>query len=85
MTRRAYREATELCEEVGLTVLSIDTGKHIKVRVRAKDGREAAFTFPITGSDRRGQHNQRAELRRFARGEGFRGARHTSNNQEPEK
>ncbi len=68
MTQRSYREARDLCEEVGLTILSVETAKHIKVRVAAPDGRTRLFVFPLTPSDRRGLDNARAGLRRFARG-----------------
>jgi len=68
MTQRAYREMRDLCQEVGLTILSVETAKHIKVRLAAQDGRTTLYSFSLTPSDRRGLNNARAYLRRFARG-----------------
>jgi hypothetical protein len=57
-----------MVEDAGLAVLSIAKSRHIKVRVRAPDGREGLQVFPSSPGKGCAEQNRRAELRRFARG-----------------
>ena len=58
----------EMIEKAGLTVVSIQTTKHHKARVRRADGTECIQVFSASPSDHRGMLNRQAALRRFARG-----------------
>jgi hypothetical protein len=62
------RTIRQMVEDAGLAVLSIAKSKHIKVRVRAADGREGLQVFPSSPGKGCAEQNRRAELRRFARG-----------------
>jgi hypothetical protein len=65
ITERAIRE---MCQAANLAVLDIRFNGHVKVRVKAQDGREGIQVFSKTASDGRTRKNQEADLRRFARG-----------------
>ena len=64
------REVKKLVEAAGLTLVSIahSGGNHIKAVVQNHDGGQFITFHPLTPSDRRGEKNKLAELRRFARG-----------------
>lgn len=62
------REIEQMCEKAGLEILSTEKSVHIKVRVRAPDGREGLQVFSSTPGQGRALMNRQAELRRFARG-----------------
>jgi hypothetical protein len=65
---RALRDAINMAQGCGLTVLHQEVNGHIKLRVRAPDGREGLQVFSKTPSDGRTLQNKRSELRRFAKG-----------------
>lgn len=58
----------KLCRDAELEVLGVERGKHLRVRVRAKDGREGLQVFSVSSSDHRTMQNRKSDLRRFARG-----------------
>lgn len=71
MKHRGVKTAEHLIQQTGLQVVSMKhTGSgHLKVRVRAPDGREENQMFPMSTSDsHRGHLNKLAELKRFASG-----------------
>ncbi len=60
-----------LIASAGLTLdeLRHSGGSHYRVAVAAPDGRTTVLFCSKTGSDRRGDKNLLADLRRFARGQ----------------
>lgn len=59
----------QVAVDAGLEVVSVEQTKHLKLRLRAPDGRERMFVFPVSrGDNARGAKNAIADLRRFARG-----------------
>lgn len=62
------RQIRGMCEEAGLTIVECTENKHVKVKVRAKDGRESIQVFAHTMGKGRAEQNRKAELRRFALG-----------------
>lgn len=70
MSKR-LRIIKDMIEAEGLVLVELFQSKSYKVKVRAKDGREASFSVPRTPSTHmRGDENMRAAFRRFARGTG---------------
>ena len=65
--RKRLVEALARAEAEGLEVVSVTQSKHVKLRLRAPDGRERLFSMSVSPScpfeDR-----QRSMFRRFARG-----------------
>lgn len=68
--QRGQRLARELVQAAGLDLLemAVSGGSHLRVTIRRPDGATVVSFFALTPSDRRGQLNKLAELRRFARG-----------------
>lgn len=68
-SKRYTKPHIQAAEAAGLEVVSVEQTKHVKLRLRAPDGREKLFVFPVTrGDNARGAKNAIADLRRFARG-----------------
>lgn len=65
---KRIREVTEIAESVGLTVISIETNKHLKLVCETTEGRRFAYFTSLTPGDHRGNLNLRADLRRYAMG-----------------
>lgn len=66
---RSLRAQLQQIESHGLSVVRVDQGKHYKVRIRARDGREMMLVMHRTGSDWRAARNQDSTLRAFAKGQ----------------
>lgn len=65
-----FRDVENMVEGAGLMVVSVEQTSHFKARVRRlSDGRETMITFAVSPGDRRAELNQRAYLRRFAKGD----------------
>jgi hypothetical protein len=70
VTCRIHREIEQQVAGEGLTVVEITSGHraHLKVRVRAPDGRSELFICSCSPGDTNTSRQQRAMFRRFARG-----------------
>jgi predicted RNase H-like nuclease len=63
MTRKHERECIDICQDVGLTVLTVERRKrHMAVHCE-----EGFLVFPSTPSDHRWRLNMRATARRLGR------------------
>jgi hypothetical protein len=67
---RTQREARKRIEALGLTIVSVKFGKkHLHIRIRNKDGQESVRVISTgTRLGPRDAANEKAELKRFARG-----------------
>lgn len=63
---KRLRETRERVEAEGLELVSVSHGKHVKLMVRAPDGRERTFIMAASPSGCF-EKKQRSEFRRFAR------------------
>lgn len=68
MNTKWQRALAEMAREEGLEVEAIDTGKHLKLKLRNKAGQRSTYFASLTPSDHRAILNIRAYFRRFARG-----------------
>lgn len=65
---KRIKEVREIAESVGLTVISVETNKHLKIVCETAEGRRFAYFTALTPGDHRGNMNLRADLRRYAMG-----------------
>jgi hypothetical protein len=65
---KCIKEVREIAESVGLTVISVEVNKHLKIVCETVDGRRFAYFTSATPGDHRGNLNLRADLRRYAMG-----------------
>ena len=66
---RRQEQIKEMVKANGLLLQDMKQGKsgHIKVQAAAPNGMARQFVFALTPSDRRGDLNNKAELKRFYR------------------
>lgn len=70
-TQATIREMKALFQKYGLEVIDSAQNKHIRFRLRAKNGVEFGFTAPVSPSDSRcGMANQERDLKRILRERG---------------
>jgi hypothetical protein len=65
---KRIREVREIAESVGLTVISMETNKHIKMVCETVEGWRFSYFTALTPGDHRANLNLRADLRRYAMG-----------------
>lgn len=68
MKPRILSEIKEDVQLAGLHLIGVKEHKHIRIFVRAKDGRETTVITSLSPGDRRARLNRRGYLRRFAEG-----------------
>ena len=66
MTGRRYRGFIAEADRLGVTVLSVEHGRHAKFRLRNCHGVEGTIPVSLSQTTARSGVNARAQLRRFA-------------------